>query len=125
MGISPPSIATLRSIYGHSLTLLKHQLWTKTYLGLRDLEQGAEIQLTDALRVHAQEATHRYTNPAMAIARLLGFDLCPRLRDLAERKLHLPRVFKAPEGLEAVTARSVSLSAIERGWDELLRLAAS
>jgi len=69
--------------------------------------------------------THGYTNPAMAIAKLLGFDLCPRLRDLAERKLHLPRVFRVPEGLEAVTVRSVSLSAIERGWDELLRLAAS
>ncbi|RXL60344.1 hypothetical protein EO238_33520, partial [Citrobacter sp. AAK_AS5] len=32
--------------------------------------------------------THGYTNPAMAISKLLGFDLCPRLRDLAERKLY-------------------------------------
>ena len=61
----------------------------------------------------------------MANAKLLGFDLCPRLRDLAERKLYLPRIFSVPEGLEAVTVRSVSLTAIERGWDELLRLAAS
>jgi TnpA family transposase len=61
----------------------------------------------------------------MAIAKLLGFDLCPRLRDLAERKLYLPRGFNAPEGLETVTVRRVSISAIERGWDELLRLAAS
>jgi hypothetical protein len=69
--------------------------------------------------------THGYTNPAMAIAKLLGFDLCPRLRDLAERKLYLPRGFTVPDGLEAVTVRRVSLAAIERGWDELLRLAAS
>ncbi|MBL8304494.1 MAG: Tn3 family transposase, partial [Ideonella sp.] len=69
--------------------------------------------------------THGYTNPAMAIAKLLGFDLCPRLRDLAERKLYLPRVLAAPDGLEAVTVQRVSLAAIERGWDELLRLAAS
>ena len=69
--------------------------------------------------------THGYTNPAMAIAKLLGFDLCPRLRDLAERKLYLPRGFSVPDGLEAVTVRRVSLAAIERGWDELLRLAAS
>ena len=61
----------------------------------------------------------------MAIAKLLGFDLCPRLRDLAERKLYLPRGFIVPDGLEAVTVRRVSLAAIERGWDELLRLAAS
>ena len=69
--------------------------------------------------------THGYTNPAMAISKLLGFDLCPRLRDLAERKLYLPRGFTVPDGLEVVTVRRVSLAAIERGWDELLRLAAS
>ncbi|MBS0454250.1 MAG: Tn3 family transposase [Proteobacteria bacterium] len=69
--------------------------------------------------------THGYTNVAMAVAKLLGFDLCPRLRDLAERKLYLPRVFTEPEGLEAVSVRCVSLTTIERGWDELLRLAAS
>ena len=56
--IRSPSIATLRSIYKRSQTLFKHQLWAKTYLGLRDLEQGDEIQLTDVLRIHAQEATH-------------------------------------------------------------------
>lgn len=69
--------------------------------------------------------THGYTNPAMAIAKLLGFDLCPRLRDLAERRLYLARGFNVQEGLEAVTVRRVSMAAIERGWDELLRLAAS
>ncbi len=35
--------------------------------------------------------THGWTDAAMGIAKLLGFDLCPRLRDLAERKLFLPR----------------------------------
>lgn len=58
LGISPPAIATLRSIYKRSQTLFKHQLWAKTYLGLRDLEGSDEIQLADALRIHAQEATH-------------------------------------------------------------------
>ena len=37
----------------------------------------------------------------------------------------MPRSFQVPEGLEAVTVRRVSLAAIEQGWDELLRLAAS
>ncbi|MEO7114220.1 MAG: Tn3 family transposase, partial [Caldimonas sp.] len=69
--------------------------------------------------------THGYTSAAMAVARLLGFDLCPRLRDLAERKLFVPRNFEVPQGLEAASVRRVSLPAIERGWDELLRLAAS
>jgi TnpA family transposase len=69
--------------------------------------------------------THGYTHPAMAIAKLLGFDLCPRLRDLAERKLYLPRAVTVPDGLEAATVLRVSLNAIESGWDELLRLVAS
>jgi TnpA family transposase len=69
--------------------------------------------------------THGFTSVAMAVARLLGFDLCPRLRDLAERRLYLPRPFSIPDKLDRVTERRVSLRAIERGWPELLRLAAS
>ena len=69
--------------------------------------------------------THGVTNVAMAIAKLLGFDLCPRLRDLRERKLYVPRGWPVPETLEGVTVRRVSVKAIERGWDDLVRLAAS
>jgi TnpA family transposase len=69
--------------------------------------------------------THGYTNPAMAVARLLGFDLCPRLRDLAERKLYLPPGLKVPEGIERATVKRLSIKAIRAGWDELLRIAAS
>jgi TnpA family transposase len=69
--------------------------------------------------------THGYTSVAMGVSKLLGFDLCPRLRDLVERKLFLPHPFSIPEELESVIDRRVSLRAIERGWDELLRLAAS
>lgn len=39
--------------------------------------------------------SHGYTYPTMAIAKLLGFDPCPRLRDLAERKPFVPRGLKA------------------------------
>lgn len=69
--------------------------------------------------------THGYTNPGMTIAKLPGFDLCPRLRNLTERKLFLPRDLEAPEGLDQVLVRDVSLKAIHKEWDELLRLAAS
>ncbi|CAN7752460.1 Tn3 family transposase [Variovorax sp. LjRoot84] len=69
--------------------------------------------------------THGYTNPAMSIAKLLGFDLCPRLRDLAERKLYLPPGFAVPEGIERATIKRLSRKAIRSGWDELLRVVAS
>ncbi len=69
--------------------------------------------------------THGYTNPAMAVAKLLGFDLCPRLRDLAERKLYLPVRFTVPENIERITLQRVSLKAIRAGWDDLMRVIAS
>jgi TnpA family transposase len=95
-------------------------------VAIEGVEQHNNDKAEDRIRLSLLAVdTHGYTNVAMAIAKLLGFDLCPRLRDLAERKLYLPRVFSVPEGLEAVTVRRVSLTAIERGWDELLRLAAS
>jgi len=69
--------------------------------------------------------THGYTNVAMAVSKLLGFDLCPRLRNLSERRLFVPRRFAVPEALKPVIVKDVSLAAIRKGWDELLRLVAS
>lgn len=69
--------------------------------------------------------THGYTNSGMAVGKGLGFDLCPRLRDLAERKLYLPARFVVPEGLERITIKRISLRAIRQGWDEFLRVLAS
>jgi TnpA family transposase len=43
--------------------------------------------------------THGYTDFAMALARLFGFDLCPRLRELAQRRLFLPRGAAVPKEL--------------------------
>lgn len=58
------------------------------------------------------------------MAKLLGFDLCPQLRDIAERRLYLPRSIELPEHLERIAITNVSESAITKGWDELLRLIA-
>nr|WP_311530198.1 Tn3 family transposase [uncultured Ralstonia sp.] len=69
--------------------------------------------------------THGYTNVGMAVAKLLGFDLCPWLRNLSERKLYLPRSLPVAEGLSAALSHEISLKAIREGWDGLLRLVAS
>jgi hypothetical protein len=69
--------------------------------------------------------THGYTNPAMMVAKGLGFDLCPRLRDLAERKLYLPMGFAVPENVERMTSKRLSLKAIRVGYDDVQRLIAS
>lgn len=69
--------------------------------------------------------THGYTYPSVALAKLLGFDLCPQLRDVSERKLLTPRGMEIPENIDGLAVRGISLGAITKGWDQLLRLAAS
>lgn len=69
--------------------------------------------------------THGYTNVAMAFAKMVGFDLCPQLRDLTERTLYLPRNFEVPESLDKIARLEVSIKGIFEGWDEMLRIGAS
>ena len=69
--------------------------------------------------------THGYTYFAVAVAKILGFDLLPRLRNFKEQKLHLPKSIEPPISLRSVAANDVSMDAINDGWDELNRVAAS
>jgi len=69
--------------------------------------------------------THGFTHFAMALAKLVGFDLCPRLARLKTRKLYLTRGMAAPTALQPIVAETVSRRGISRAWDGLLRLASS
>lgn len=69
--------------------------------------------------------THGITHFSMALAKLLGFDLCPRLARLTERKLYVFRDTKVPAVLEPITSRTLSRRSVALGWDGLLRVAAS
>jgi len=69
--------------------------------------------------------THGYTDFAMALARLLGFDLCPRLKELKQRHLFVPRGTKVPEEIKAVCEANVDTELIEKHWESLVHLAAS
>lgn len=69
--------------------------------------------------------THGVTHFSMGLGKLLGFDICPRLARLADRKLYVFKDTKVPEVLEHIVSRTLSRRAIALGWDGLLRLAAS
>lgn len=96
---------------------------------LMDRQAGAAIEgvirqtSVDVERLSVD--THGYTDFGMTQAKLLGLDLCPRLKNLRERRLCVPRGFDVPAVLEPVVDRDVSMPAIDRGWDELVRVAAS
>ncbi|KDP88100.1 hypothetical protein CF70_032545 [Cupriavidus sp. SK-3] len=69
--------------------------------------------------------THGFTDFAMSLSRLVGFDLCPQLAHLRARRLHVPRDHDIPAELAAVVDADVRLVLIEHAWDELGRIAAS
>ena len=46
--------------------------------------------------------THGYMDVAMALARGVGLDLCPRLKELSDRHLLLPRGSDIPENLKEI-----------------------
>ncbi|MGI9303612.1 MAG: Tn3 family transposase, partial [Gammaproteobacteria bacterium] len=69
--------------------------------------------------------THGFTHAAMALAKLVGFDLCPRLARLADRKLYVPRDIKVPTSLKGIVDHNVTWQPLIRQWDPLVRIAAS
>lgn len=70
--------------------------------------------------------THGYTEFAMAIAKLDGFALCPRLKRASERRLYIPsRMRNVPEALMGIVVPNISLRGIQSEWDDLVRLTAS
>jgi TnpA family transposase len=54
--------------------------------------------------------THGHTDFAMALAKLLGFDLCPRLKELKDRRLFLPRGSAIAEKVQEICSATVGLS---------------
>lgn len=69
--------------------------------------------------------THGYTDFAIALAKLLMFDLLPRLADIQERKLHLPNFIPPPDALKDVVGDRIAMKNIRTYWDDLVRVAAS
>ncbi len=96
---------------------------------LNQRQAGAAIE--GALRQDAAEIdrlavdTHGVTHFSMALAKLLGFDICPRLARLSERKLYTFRDTNVPTILEPIVSRTLSRRSVALGWDGLLRVAAS
>ena len=86
--------------------------------------EGAVRQSLSRLERLAVDS-HGYTDFGMAIAKVLGFDLFPRLYSLRDRHLHVPRRFGSPASIADIVQRDVSLEPIREGWDDLLRLAAT
>jgi TnpA family transposase len=69
--------------------------------------------------------THGYSDVGMWVAASQGFDLCPRLRNLTERRLTLPTGARVPGSLKSVIDTTLHMDCATDQWDDLLRVAAS
>lgn len=96
---------------------------------LNERQAGAAIEgvVRDERLETAQLAvdTHGYTDVAMAIAKLLGFDLCPRLKALKDRHLFLSRGSNIPEILGSICHANIDLAKIAAQWEHIVHLIAS
>jgi TnpA family transposase len=96
---------------------------------LNERQAGAAIEgvVRDEALATTQLATdtHGHTDVAMALARLLGFDLCPRLKALSDRHLFLPKGSDIPEAVRSIVRTRIDPAKIVTQWDRIVHLAAS
>jgi TnpA family transposase len=69
--------------------------------------------------------TAGFTDHVFALMHLLGFRFAPRIRDLTDRRLYVPKVHKNYAALAGLIGGTVSQKLIRDHWEEILRLAAS
>jgi len=69
--------------------------------------------------------THGYTDVAMTLARLLGFDLCPRLKALKDRHLFIARGTAVPEAIRSICHARIDVQKIVDHWESIVHLVAS
>ena len=69
--------------------------------------------------------THGYTDAGMSLARGVGFDLCPRLKTLKDRRWFLPRGREVPAILGSICHAYLDPAKIEAHWDRMVHPFAS
>jgi len=97
-------------------------------VGLRD-----STYVLDGLLYHESDLrieehytdTAGFTDHVFALMHLLGFRFAPRIRDLGETKLYLPKGEATYDALKPMIGGTLNLKHIRAHWDEILRLATS
>jgi TnpA family transposase len=69
--------------------------------------------------------TAGFTDHVFALMHLLGFRFAPRIRDLGDTKLYIPKGDAAYDGLKPMIGGTLNIKHVRAHWDEILRLATS
>ena len=97
-------------------------------VGVRD-----STYVLDGLLYHESELqigehytdTAGFTDHVFGLMHLLGFRFAPRIRDLKDTKLYIPKNEEDYSGLKSMTASTLNIKRIREHWDEIMRLATS
>ncbi len=69
--------------------------------------------------------TSGFTDHVFGLMHLLGFRFAPRIRDLGETKLYIPKADTTYDALKPLIGGTLNTRAIRAHWDEILRLSTS
>ena len=69
--------------------------------------------------------TAGFTDHVFALMHLLGFKFAPRIRDLGDTKLFIPRGDNPYQALKPMIGGTINTKVIEDNWSDILRLATS
>jgi TnpA family transposase len=89
------------------------------------LVDGLLYHETDLEIAEHYSDTGAFTDQIFGICQLLGFRYAPRIRDLADKRLHPFEKASGYDVLEPLIGDRINVAQIESQWDELLRLATS
>ena len=69
--------------------------------------------------------TAGFTDHVFALMHLLGFRFAPRIRDLGDTKLYIPKGDVAYDALKPMIGGTLNIKHVRAHWDEILRMATS
>lgn len=69
--------------------------------------------------------TAGFTDHVFALMHLLGFRFAPRIRDLHDTKLYVPKSDKSYDALKPMIGGTLNIKHVRAHWDEIMRLATS
>ncbi|MBU1919098.1 Tn3 family transposase, partial [bacterium] len=97
-------------------------------VGVRDATYVLDGLLYHESDLHIEEHytdTLGFTDHVFALMHLLGFRFAPRIRDLSDRRLYVPKNKKKYESLQPLIGGKINEKLIHAHWDAILRLATS
>ncbi|MEI6934157.1 Tn3 family transposase, partial [Klebsiella pneumoniae] len=69
--------------------------------------------------------TAGFTDHVFALMHLLGFRFAPRIRDLGDTKLYIPKGDATYEALKPMIGGTLNIKHVRAHWDEILRMVTS